>query len=310
MIRSPKSLLLCTTFFITYLCTAQYTETINSNRPGQSQGAFSVGTKVLQGETGFDFGNATHSLLQTDTDVYGYNLNVRYGILFEALELNGGLRYQVDNVQFLTGVSSNDPNNGFESLNIGAKYLAYDPYKRAKEEVNLYSYRANHRFKWKTLIPAVSVSVNANFDFTATNQISYSPSSFGVRDDGVSPTAALITQNNWGRWVLVNNFIFDRIGTNFSSKIWITTMTHSVTSKFAVFGEFQLFSGDLYADQVFRGGVAYLFTKNFQADASYLANLKDTPSRWNVSTGVSFRFDLHEKDEVIEDEMSSEDKKK
>ena len=39
---------------------SQYTETINSNRPGSSHGAFSVGKNVLQIESGFknsDFKN-------------------------------------------------------------------------------------------------------------------------------------------------------------------------------------------------------------------------------------------------------------
>ena len=34
---------------------AQYTDVINSNRPGESQSAFSVGTKVLQFELGSYF---------------------------------------------------------------------------------------------------------------------------------------------------------------------------------------------------------------------------------------------------------------
>ena len=39
------------------LLNSQYTETINSNRPGSSQGAFSVGKNVLQFETGFKNNN-------------------------------------------------------------------------------------------------------------------------------------------------------------------------------------------------------------------------------------------------------------
>ena len=35
-----------------YLLSAQYTDQINSNRPGASIGAFSVGTRVIQFEAG------------------------------------------------------------------------------------------------------------------------------------------------------------------------------------------------------------------------------------------------------------------
>jgi len=39
---------------------AQYTEMINTNRPGVSQGAFSVGKKVLQFESGISIGKEKH----------------------------------------------------------------------------------------------------------------------------------------------------------------------------------------------------------------------------------------------------------
>lgn len=292
--------------FVSTLCTAQYTETINSNRPGESQGSFSVGNGVLQAETGFDFGNATHELLNTDTNIFGYNLALRYGLFFEELEINTFLRYQAEQVSFTTGAAGNTVQNGLENFQIGAKYLVYDPYKNAKEEINLYSYHANNRFKWKTLIPAVSVYLGGAFDFTERNNTSFSPGSSGVREDGVSPIAAIITQNNWGRWVWVNNFIYDRIGSNFPSKIWITTLTHSINPRFATFGEFQFISGDLYSDQLIRGGFAYLFTKDFQVDIGGLVNFKNTPSRWNVSAGISYRLDMHKKDKVIQE---SDDKK-
>lgn len=290
---------------------SQYTETINSNRPGESQGAFSVGNGVFQAETGFDFGNATHSLFNTDVDVFGYNLALRYGLLFEQLEINTDFRYQADQVSFTTGSAGTTVLQGLENFQIGAKYLVYDPYKNAKEEINLYSYHANNRFKWKTLIPAVSVYAGAFFDFTERNNTSFSPGSFGVREDGISPGVALITQNNWGRWVWVNNFIFERIGTNFPSQGWITTLTHSITSKFATFGEFQLIRGDLYSDQLARAGFAYLFTRNFQVDIGGLVNFKDTPTRWNVSAGVSYRLDMHKKDKILEesDDKSPNSKK-
>ena len=61
MIRTKISVL---TFF--YLLTffnvlGQYTEQINSNRPGYSIGAFSVGKGVIQAETGFEFRNYKHN---------------------------------------------------------------------------------------------------------------------------------------------------------------------------------------------------------------------------------------------------------
>ncbi len=288
-------------FLFTTSVSAQYTETINSNRPGESQGAFSVGNNVIQLESGFDFGNDSHALLNTDTNIFGVNAVLRYGLLFEQLEINANIRYQRNEISFLSGSSNTAIRAGLETTQIGAKYLIYDPYKNPKDGVNLYSYHANNKFKWSTLIPAVSVYAGAVFDFE-NNDFNT------VRDNGVSPNIAIITQHNWGRWVWVNNIIFDRIGTNFPSKAWITTITHSLSSKVALFGEYQLVDGDLYTDFLFRGGGAYLITKNLQVDVSGLVNLKNTPSRWNVGAGVSYRLDLHKKDEIIED--TNDDKKK
>ena len=299
-VRIIVTLLICVA--TTSSITAQYTETINSNRPGESQGAFSVGTRVLQVETGFDIGNDTHSLLQTDTDILGYNLNLRYGLFFEKLELNGLMRYQRNEVSFISGSASPDVIAGLETVQIGAKYLIYDPYKYASDEVNLYSYHANRRFKWKSLIPAVTVYAGGVFDFTNSQFNS-------IREDGISPNLALILQHNWGRWVWVNNIIVDRAGTTYPTNSWITTLTHSFNSKFAGFAEYQLIDGDLYADYLVRAGAAYLITKNLQVDLSGLANFKDTPTRWNVSAGVSYRLDLHEKDEIIKDRDADCDKK-
>lgn len=299
-VRIIVTLLICVA--TTSSITAQYTETINSNRPGESQGAFSVGTRVLQVETGFDIGNDTHSLLQTDTDILGYNLNLRYGLFFEKLELNGLMRYQRNEVSFISGSASPDVIAGLETVQIGAKYLIYDPYKYASDEVNLYSYHANRRFKWKSLIPAVTVYAGGVFDFTNSQFNS-------IREDGISPNLALILQHNWGRWVWVNNIIVDRAGTTYRTNSWITTLTHSFNSKFAGFAEYQLIDGDLYADYLVRAGAAYLITKNLQVDLSGLANFKDTPTRWNVSAGVSYRLDLHEKDEIIKDRDADGDKK-
>ena len=79
-------------FFLgTYLSFSQYTEIINSNRPGNSSGAFSVGQDILQLENGFYYSNEKHDLLNYTAKGYGFNFNIRYGFLTEKLEivLNG-----------------------------------------------------------------------------------------------------------------------------------------------------------------------------------------------------------------------------
>lgn len=280
---------------------AQYTETINSNRPGASQGAFSVGRKVIQAELGLDFGNDTHSLRNFDADIYGVNVSLRYGFLFETLEINANIRYQVNDIAFTTGSANSQILQGLETTQLGVKYLVYDPYKYATETVNLYSYHANNRFKWRSLIPAVAVYGSAIFDFTVSPfrefQAAGSPL---VIEQGISPNIAVISQHNWGRWVWVNNIVADRVTQDFPSYAWITTMTHAFSPKISGFAEFQLINGDLNSDNIARLGGAYLLGNNFQIDVSGLFNFKDTPSRWNVGLGVSYRLDLHDTDQQLE----------
>ncbi|WP_300436103.1 transporter [Christiangramia sp.] len=281
---------------ITTSLKAQYTETINSNRPGQSQGAFAVGTNVLQLETGPYFGNDEHTGLGTDTDIWGIDYQLRYGLLFERLELNiSGAFENQDITRNFLGTTSEASFRNFRSNTIGAKYLVFDPNVSLKEDKpNLYSWKANQRFNWKTLIPAVSIYAGANFSFGDNPYLFQGEGKF-------SPKAAIITQNNWGRWVLVLNFIADKLTEDFRTYAGIATMTHAISQNFAVFAEYQAIKGDLYADDLARAGAAYLLGKNLQFDVSGLINFKDTPSRWQVAAGVSYRLDLHKVDEFLEE---------
>jgi hypothetical protein len=282
-------------FFGSFNATAQYTETINSNRPGNSQGAFAVGPMVLQVEAGAKLGNDTHELLQTDTDLWGIDYAIRFGFLFEELEINLMGSYLNQTTNYVVGANNEAYEiSNFDANAIGVKYLVYDPNKDAKEKKpNLYSWKANQRFDWSTLVPAVSLYAGANFSFGDNPFLYEGQSKF-------SPRAAVISQNNWGPWVLVLNIIADRIGDDSPTYSGIGTLTHSFSKKFAVFGEFQTLISDIYSDEIVRGGFAYLFHKNFQADISGLINFKDTPSRWQVAAGVSYRFDWHKQDQYLE----------
>ncbi|WP_051935923.1 transporter [Salegentibacter sp. Hel_I_6] len=283
-------------FFGIFTANAQYTETINSNRPGESQGAFAVGKNVLQLEAGGFLGNDNHSLFNSDTDILGASYGLRFGFLTEILELNyfGTFQDQLTTIPF--GNSEDEfRTSNFTSNTIGAKFLLFDPNVSLKErKVNLYSWKANQRMNFRSLIPAVAIYAGANFSWWEN------PYMF-EGESVISPKAAVITQHNWERWVLVMNFIADKFTEEYPSYGGVFTLTHAITPKFAVFGEFQTYISNLYSDELLRGGAAYLIGKDFQLDISGLVNFKDTPSRWQVAAGVSYRFDFHEDDEYIQD---------
>lgn len=290
----------CLLFFLLFSFTyvsAQYTETLNSNRPGNSQGAFSVGRNVLQFETGLGIGKEEHSILNTETNVFTFDYSVRYGFFKEELEISLIGIYQSNTITSTLGNVSNEiKQSNFKSNTIGAKYLFYDPYrKRELEGPNLYSWKANNRFQWEDLIPAISIYGGANIDF-ADNP--FTPET----ESSISPKLVLATQNNWlGGWVFVTNIIVDRITTDYPSYGYILTLTHTPTDWFSVFIENQGIKSDFYADQLLSAGTAILLSKDLHVDASVLINFKDTPSRLFGRIGIAYRFDMHDKDEYIEE---------
>ena len=280
------TLVLCCQFTTTQ---AQYTDVINSNRPGASQSAFSVGTKVLQFELGPYLVKEKRSLYPNyEVSGYGVDFAVHYGIWKEALELNVQGTYQNDTQSFTSNAEVDRTRANFKNLNIGVKYLVYDPNKNKDDKPNLYSYHANRGFKWSSLIPAVSVAGGVNFD---TKNNPYTAATV----DGLSYRGVLITQNNFaGGWVVVTNFMLDRIGSDQTDLNYILSLTHSFNPKWVMFAETQGIKSDFYADNLFRFGGGYLLSKNLQLDTALTLNTKDTPSVLNISFGASYRIDRHD----------------
>jgi len=296
------------TFLIILLCAAsliahaQYTEVINSNRPGVSRSAFSVGTNVVQFEVGPYTVKEEHTPLKYDVSGFGADFAVRYGLFLPQLEINLEGTYQKDTqTDFRSIIASETKRSNFKNFTVGAKYLVYDPYKKAGEEKpNIFSYYSNRGFKWSSLIPAVAIYVGANFDskdnpYTAP----------GI--EGFSPKVMIATQNNFtSGWVFVMNLSKDRIGTDFSDFQYILTLTKAINEQWVLFGETQGIKSDFYADNLFRFGIGYLWNKNFQLDTAITFNTKDTPSVFGVNFGVSYRLDFH-RDPEIDNGTSAEE---
>ena len=276
---------------------AQYTELLNSSRPGASQGAFAVGTDIVQLETGFSYGKEKHSLLHTETSAWGIDYSLRYGFWKERLEFSLMGEFHASSITYTNYIPEEEQKiSNFKSNTFGAKYLLYDPHiKRELKGPNLYSWRANNKFQWEDLIPAVALYVGVNLDFADNPYLPEEKSQF-------SPKFVLSTQHNWiGGWVFVTNIIVDRVTTEFPSYGYILTLTHATHQYFSLFIENQGIKSDFYADQLLRVGAATLINPDFQIDLSITANFKDTPSVFYGRIGLAYRFDNHSTDEYIED---------
>ena len=208
-------------FTVPFIGISQYTDVINSNRPGQSVSAYAVGRNVLQAEFGISNEKQKHKLLETESNFMAADVSLRYGLLFETLEINLESRYLNENRDYIN-LGTSDKFSNFSRNRIGLKYLVFDPFKDPeKNKPNLYSWKANHGFKLKNLIPAVSVYAGANFTF--------GNNPFYPNEPSFSPRAMVATQSRvTARMVLITNFIYDRIGTDFPEMSYIISISHAL----------------------------------------------------------------------------------
>lgn len=276
-----------------FLASAQYTDVINSNRPGVSVSAYAVGKNVVQAEVGLLYEMQDHSDINSDSKILGGDISLRYGLLLEKLELNYEGTYINQNITF-NNLNLEETRTDFRRNRIGLKYLLYDPFKNPEaNKPNLYSWRANNKFQWKNLIPAVSVYGGATFNL-GDNPFYREDATISYR--GMVALQSLLSP----RFVLISNIAYDRITTDFPELSYTISLSHALRNpKWSVFAEHQGIDSDRYSDLLLRGGIAHLFSPNFQVDVNFGGSFKTTPSRLFVSTGVSYRLDFH-KDELIQ----------
>jgi hypothetical protein len=288
-------------FTIPLFAFSQYTDVINSNRPGLSVSAYAIGSNVLQAEFGVAYEQQDHSRLATESYIFGADLSLRYGLFFETLELNyEGTFDSQDKTYTNTGVTIK--NTDFSRNRLGLKFLLYDPFKNPENnKPNLYSWKANYGFKLKNLIPAISVYAGANFVL--------GDNPFYRGDPTVSPRVMVATQSRLTpRFVLISNIAYDRLGTDFPEWNYTVSLSHAFRDpKWSVFVENQGIKSDRYSDVLLRSGVAHLLGENMQVDMNLGASFKNTPSRIFATMGFSYRLDMHkDKVKAIQDQKAGE----
>ena len=158
----------------------------------------------------------------------------------------------------------------------------------------------------KDLIPAIGIQLSANYDANE-NPYSYNPYT-QTYIEGFSPNAAIYTQHNLrGGWVLISNFIMNRIGSDFDEFQYIFTLTKSINEGLVLFAETQGIKSDVYGDNLIRFGGAYLLNKNLQIDTDLTLNTKNTPSIFTLNAGLSYRLDFHVDKEITTDDNIDEE---
>lgn len=261
---------------------AQYTKKINTNRPSQSMGAYAIGEKVVQLEGGY-----THHEEYSDTqsDLYKANsldLDVRFGAFFEQLEFVG-------QINFVDGGFQNHTISGFQTIELGTKIMLFDSYKNYVEKINIYSWKANQRYKFRRLVPTVALYAGYQFH-TPKNHFLLMPDS--------GSKFALITQQHLSKkWTFVTNWYAESLEDELYTNIgYYATLSFTVNTRASIFAENQ---GRWYQKETYnipfnqtnmvRMGATYLITPDLQIDVHGAHSTNSNPDKWQTGMGISWR---------------------
>lgn len=282
-----KTLFFLFLFCITHLTTAQYTEIINSKRPGFSESPYSIGSNVLQFEGGGFYETLKESPFY-DNSAYGGKLFVRYGKFFEKLEINAEINYREDEID--DAVLGAYTTNGISKLIVGAKYLIREQ-KYTDKSKEIRSYKRRMAFDKKRLIPSIGVYVGYNTNFISD----------AYKEEESSFKAALLLQNDiTNRFVILTNVIANNISLENQYYSHIVTATYALNYKWSFFVENQGFYQKTDSPKFnIGGGIAYLWNRNLQLDASYRTLIFNDVEHTYSSIGASWRLDWHS-DEIID----------
>jgi len=286
----------------------QYTEVINSRRPGFSGTPYSVGTKVYQVEAGLFYKNTGGYLyydpILEQTFSYsgssvGSDITFRTGQFFERLEFSLDMAIVSESRDYTRPIIESKSAFGFSKLTIGAKYLLYKP-EYADKSKEIRSWKARHSFDKKRLIPAVGVYAGLN-----TNLLTELHKNL----EGMSPRFGIYTQNDLSnRLIVILNLIADKVFTEELESTYIMTVTYTLHENWSIFAENQgFFRKNVPNDFQFGAGGAYLINSNMQADVSARMIFDERgDNTYLIGGGLSWRLDKH-KDKIIIGKVDNND---
>ena len=272
-------------FFIgSVMVFAQYTEVINSNKPGFSESPYSVGKGVYQFESNIFLRNTSISTTFSKPQSLGIEMLFRTSFFLDKLELNAQLTYQKDKIAFKNIFTSNYFTSGLSKMTIGAKYLVYQQtYKDKSKEIR--SWKRRNAFDITRLIPSVAVYLGMNTDFV--NDIH--------KTGSITPKVGVLLQQNLTQdFNVITNFYYDNIGTDFAQYSYIITLTQSFSNRWSAFFENQMVIQKYQNNINLGAGLAYLYNRNLQFNTSARLIFEGKTQGYYAGLGVSYRIDKHQ----------------
>ncbi len=284
---------------LTHTTIAQFTNVINSNRPGFSESPYSVGTRVYQLETSLFYRETNKYPTFYRPQSYGVDFLLRSSFLNEKLEFNINLAYQNEEIGFQNIFNSSYQKTGISKLIVAAKYLVFEKkYEDKSKEIR--SWVARNSFDWKRLIPSVAIYAGAN---TGIPENIYKANSF-------SPKVGILLQNDLSdNFNIITNIFYDRIGTELPELSYIVTATYSYRPRWSIFIENQTMFDKYQYQSNIGTGIAFLFNRNLQLNSSFRLLADGKSSGFYSSFGASYRLNRHV-DKVLNSDKNGKSSKK
>ena len=281
------------TFFFVASCflgvNAQYTNIINSNKPGFSESPYSVGTGIYQFESNLFYRDMSIEPTFSQPQSLGIDLLFRTSFFLEKLEFSTQLSYQRDKVAFNNVFTSSEFTSGLSNATIGAKYLVFQQEFTDKNK-EIRSWKKRTAFDKKRLIPSVAVYAGFNTNFLGDLH----------KATNVSPKLGVLLQNDLSNdFNVITNFYYDKMGTDAAEFSYIITATYSFSDRWSTFFENQGVFKKERKDTNIGTGIAYLLTTNLQVNASARSMFEGNSKGYFTSLGVSYRINRH-RDSYIE----------
>lgn len=276
--------------------TAQYTEVINSNKPGFSENPYSVGTGVYQFESSFFHRNTTAIPTFSNPKATGLELHFRMGFLDDFLELSMTSAMQQNEFSFVNVFESSRSEFGLGQLTFGAKYLVFKPtYEDKSKEIR--SWKKRHKFDWSRWIPHIGIYGGLNIGSALSDYHSRG---------GTTPKIGILLLNEFSdKFNVISNIHYNYIGGYLPEISYVITGTYNFTDRWSGFSEHQGLFNEQESQSNFGAGVAYLLHENLQINTSLRATFQDKSTGVFTNIGVSYRIDKHSDNYIELDEFGN-----
>ena len=292
----------CFAFFFLLLITsfvanAQYTEVINSNRPGISESPYSVGQNVYQFESSIFYRKAKPLATFSNPKSTGLNLQFRTSFINEKLEFNLTTALQNDTYAFTNIFTSEYNKFTLGQFTLAAKYLVFAPnYKKKSEEIR--SWKKRHSFGWDRWIPHIGVYAGANFGGFLSDY---------HNRGGITPKFGVLLQNELSNQLnIITNIYYNYAFGRLPEFSYIVTGTYNFNFHWSGFIEHQALFNKQEKQSNLGLGIAYLFSNDLQINSAVKATFQaENNIGIYAGLGASYRIDRHQDKYVELDEFGN-----